>query len=69
MESKRKPPQDLATPPLSGIYSEKKITQHTCSPRLAGTEFTVAKALQKKEHIVHPEMNNKTGVLHILNGI
>lgn len=68
MESKKKPPQDLATPLLSGICSEKKKSFNTHAPQSLLAEFTIAKALQKKkkkENIIHPEMNNKIDVLHI----
>ena len=54
MESKKKPPQDLATPLLSGICSEKKkIIQHTCSPKLAGRVYNSQGIAKKKKERKH----------------
>ena len=71
MESKKKPPQDLATPPLSGIYSEKKNHSTHMLPKACWHRVYNSQGIKKKkkESIIHPEMSNKTDVLHILNGI
>ena len=68
MESKEKPPQDLATPPLSGIYSEKKNHSTHVLPKACWHRVYNSHSIAKKK-IIHPEMNNKIHVLCILNGI
>lgn len=68
MESKKKPPQDLATPLLSGICSEKKNHSTHMLPKARWHRVYNSQGIAKKkrkENIIHPEMNNKIDVLHI----